>query len=192
MFYTNHFCRRKLQSKNEKSVILLLLIDLHFFSPRWLRRWLEGESPKQTHYEEESVSVQKIVFRNIYRGVPEWEEDTKAGVIRGFNKSKGAHRYKTFFEESDNGIGLRVTYFPMKFGPRWSPHYGGRTFGYFQKGAGIIAPSVGFTDMFQNDPESLADVAAHEADHFFGREHTADNIGWKPWPTEAVEIESRK
>ena len=148
--------------------------------------------PSKPITREGSVSVQKIVFRNIYRGVPEWEEDTKAGVIRGFNKSKGAHRYKTFFEESDNGIGLRVTYFPMKFGPRWTPHYGGQTLGYFQKGAGILAPSVGFTDMFQNDPESLADVAAHEADHFFGREHTKDYIGWKPWPTEAVEIESRK
>lgn len=135
----------------------------------------------------EAISVQKIVFKNIYEGVPKWEEPTKEGVIEGFNKSEGAHRYKTFFEESDNGLGLRVTYFPMKYGPRWTPHYGGQTLGYFQRGTGIIAPSVGFTDMFQNDPKSLSDVAAHEADHFFGRQHTKDYIGWKPWPTDPVE-----
>lgn len=144
------------------------------------------QTPDKPITREESVSVQKIVFRNIYRDVPKWEEDAKAGVIKGFNESKGAHRYKTFFEESQDGRGLLVTYFPRRFGPRWSPHYGGLTWGYFQKKAGIIPASIGIIDMFQYDNKSLGQVASHEADHFFGREHTKDKIGWKPWPTEAV------
>ncbi len=143
-------------------------------------------TPEKPITKEESVSVQKIVFRNIYRDVPKWKEDAKAGVIEGFNKSKGAHRYKTFFEESDNQVGLKISYFPKRYGPRWSPHYKGETYGYFQRGGGIIPPSVGITDRFQNDPKSLSYIASHEADHFFGREHTKDKIGWKPWPTEAV------
>lgn len=144
------------------------------------------KTPEKPITKEESVSVQKIVFKNIYRDVPKWEEDAKAGVIEGFNKSKGAHRYKTFFEESDNQVGLKISYFPRRYGSRWSPHYKGETYGYFQKGGGIIPPSIGITDRFQNDPKSLSYIASHEADHFFGREHTKDKIGWKPWPTEAV------
>ena len=118
------------------------------------------KTPSKPITKEESLSTQKIVFKNIYRGVPEWKEDAKAGVIRGFNKSKGAHRYKTFFEESDNQEGLKVSYFPRKYGPRWSPHYNGETYGYFQKGGGIIPPSVGITDRFQNDPKSLSYIAS--------------------------------
>lgn len=124
------------------------------------------------------------------RSRPSWSYDRRSAVLRGANRSEGAHRYSTHFSEGRGDV--TVGWFDGKYGRRLAPasHPGMRTVGYYVPRHGVFGEQIWLSDYTADHPDEIAWVSEHEVDHVFGRTHFSSKA-WKPWKDNYIPFSSK-